>query len=447
MRAVRARRPALRRGPWRSVIVLALGLAMLSAPLAALSGGYALADSQLRHGPSASADGPPNSDGGRFGAGSSDPAGSSALDRPGVRAWLAQGTVPGAGTTYASLVRSALADLHGLTQNNGAVIAAYTASWHYVWPRDASFAAVAYAETGHLGDARQVLTFLQGVQAADGSFQARYLPDGSGPPDARGIQDDGPGWVLWATENLLEATPAVDRPALLTELSPMIDRSLSRLLRLTDNPAGLPPPSMDYWEQPEVRLTLGTAAPTLAGLQAGAALVSATDPALAARADSAAARLELAIVNRWEVADYDRYGVGGSTSAVIDSTDAAVTFAMPPYVDAALPGTEPAAAMAQRALRQPAGGLSPGGGWPHTDGISWTPETALFMLADAANGHGSQARSWLSWISAHRSLTGAIPEKVLPDGSAGGVAPLGWTDALVILTVHQLGQDSATVHR
>ena len=37
---------------------------------------------------------------------------------------------------------------------------------------------------------RRRLRFLQAVQAPDGSFQARYLLDGSGPPDGRGGQDD-----------------------------------------------------------------------------------------------------------------------------------------------------------------------------------------------------------------------------------------------------------------
>src|SRR3712207_8928684 len=59
-----------------------------------------------------------------------------------------------------------------------------------------SFAAVAFARTGHLDDADATLAFLGRVQPASGVFQARYLPDGSGVPDGRGTQLDGVGWAL-----------------------------------------------------------------------------------------------------------------------------------------------------------------------------------------------------------------------------------------------------------
>src|SRR4051794_28152600 len=115
--------------------------------------------------------------------------------------WLASGTVPtvpglGPGS---ELVRGALLDLHVLTQTYGVPVAAETGPWRYVWPRDAAVVALAFARTGPLDDAERVLDFLGRVQPADGVFQARYLPDGRGVPDARGTQLDGVGWALWAT--------------------------------------------------------------------------------------------------------------------------------------------------------------------------------------------------------------------------------------------------------
>src|SRR3954469_5484202 len=102
------------------------------------------------------------------------------------QAWLASGTVPtvpglGPGS---DLVRAALLDLHVLTQTSGVPVAGETGPWRYVWPRDAAFAAVAFARTGHVDDAERVLDFLGRVQPTDGVFQARYLPYGSGVPDA-----------------------------------------------------------------------------------------------------------------------------------------------------------------------------------------------------------------------------------------------------------------------
>src|SRR5690606_15164214 len=97
------------------------------------------------------------------------------------------------------LVSTALLDLHVLSTGGG-TLAAMNPNWRYVWPRDSSFAAAAFAVSGHLEDAVGALDFLQEVQASDGSFEARYLPDGSGPPDGRLPQTDGTGWALWALD-------------------------------------------------------------------------------------------------------------------------------------------------------------------------------------------------------------------------------------------------------
>ena len=39
---------------------------------------------------------------------------------------------------------------------------------------------------------------------------------------------------------------------------------------------------------------------------------------------------------------------------------------------------------------------------------------------------------------AHRTSAGALPEKVLADGSPAAVAPLAWTAATVLLTLDRL---------
>jgi GH15 family glucan-1,4-alpha-glucosidase len=88
-------------------------------------------------------------------------------------------------------------------------------------------------------------------------------------------------------------------------------------------------------------------------------------------------------------------------------------------------------------MRQPAGGLSPGVGW-RKDGISWTPETALFALAAAASGETELALGWVSWLDSHRTVLGSLPEKVTARGNPAAVAPLAWTAALVVLTLDEL---------
>lgn len=347
------------------------------------------------------------------------------------RAWLAAGTVPGADGPYADMVADALLDLRTLTRD-GAAVAAWTPYWRYVWPRDASFVAVALARTGHVDDAREVLGLLARVQGPDGSFQARYLPDGSGAvPDDREPQTDGTGWALWAAGQVVAAAPEADRPTVAAELEPLVRRGTARAVALVAGD-GLPPASPDYWEVAEDELTLGTVAPLLAGLEAADDVLALLgDPTAAAAARDAATRTRAAVEREFgDDTAYGRYADGGVA-------DAASAFVLPPFQPEALSGGLDAWRASATAMARPAGGLAPGAGW-RQDGISWTPQTALYALTAATNGDAAQARVWLDWLDAHRTAMGALPEKVLADGSPAAVAPLAWTAACVVLAVATL---------
>lgn len=351
------------------------------------------------------------------------------------RRWLASGTVPGANTRWADMTRGALLDLRGLqSAENGGVLAAASEKWRYVWPRDASFAAAAFARTGHKQEALRILLFLQRVQGKDGWFQARYLPDGSGPPDSRGIQTDGTGWALWAAAELIDATqsdPA--RREVFETLQPMIDRSSTAIIAAIDNANHFPPPSSDYWEVKQDNLTLGASAPLLAGLEAAARTYSHVDKtANASVARSSAQRLHAAITETFGAEGYPR-------ELGEDNRDAAVAFMLPPFQPYSDPAVLDAWSQAAEDMVRPAGGLAPGASWKN-DGISWTPETAVFALTAAANGRTGSAASWLDWLDAHRTKAGALPEKVLSNGEPAAVAPLAWTAASVVLAVHILDE-------
>jgi GH15 family glucan-1,4-alpha-glucosidase len=351
------------------------------------------------------------------------------------REWLAAGHVPGQGTAWEPMVRDALLDLHVLTGSQGAVVASWPRSWRYVWPRDAAFAAVAFARTGHLREARSVLTFLQGVQRADGLFEARYRRDGT-VPDTRGVQLDGTGWALWAAGQVIDTVGPDEHAELLSDLRPLLTRASAAAVRLVSGRSGLPPASADFWELPEERLTLGTASPLLAGLGAATNLWRAAgDVERASTCAGAASRLRSAIRKAFGPDGYPRH-VGG------DELDAAVSFLLPPFVDKPQADVLSAWRQAQVDLLRPAGGLAPGAGWP-SDGVSWTPSTALFALTAAGIGDRQTAATRLHWLFWHRTSAGALPEKVLHDGSPAEVAPLAWTCALVVLTADLLDDAAA----
>ena len=369
------------------------------------------------------------------------------------RAWLAAGTVPGAGGRWADLTRDALLDLHVLTLEAPggtlAAVAGWSPHWRYVWPRDAAFVAVALARTGHQADAEAVLAYLQRVRPAGSvGFQARYLPDGSGRvPDARGSEADGAGWQLWAVAELAALTPVEQRPALLRRLAPLVATSTRACLAELAAGGGLPRPGRDYWEIRDRQVSLGLAAPILVGVETAADLLEGAGPhppgsearTLARRARQQSSALRQRIETVFGAAGYPRYAPSRPGGVQAPVRDASVTFLLPPFRPGATPDPRLVQAWtaAQIELRRPAGGLAPGAGW-RADGISWTPQTALFALTAAHLHRDDAASQWLDWLDRHRTDAGALPEKVLADGSPASVAPLAWSAALVVLTVAEL---------
>jgi len=149
-------------------------------------------------------------------------------------------------------------------------------------------------------------------------------------------------------------------------------------------------------------------------------------------------RLRTAIVGRFGPDGYPRQ-LGRNLP------DAATAFLLPPFQGVPLLGAVDAWEGSIPQMLRPAGGLAPGAGW-RDDGISWTPQTALYALAAASLGDRERAEQWLTWLDAHRTPSGALPEKVLADGSPAAVAPLAWTCALVVLTAQTLEDDGGAQH-
>ena len=346
------------------------------------------------------------------------------------RRWLASGDVPGSSGAFAGMVRDALLDLHLLTEDNGALLGSWPTYWHYVWPRDASFAAVALAHTGHWADAVAILMFLQRIQPPSGVFQARYLESGLGPPDSRGEQSDGLGWALWATAETVAGSPSAQRATVLHRLEPMIRLSTETALRLTQGSSGFPPSSQDYWEVRPDRLSLGVAAPMALALGTASRLQGMLgNSSLAKAAAARAAKLRQAISDGFGPV-YPRY-LGGSQQ------DSATTFLLPPFVGSADPSVVAAWRRVMADTRRPGGGFAPGEGWAQ-DGVSWTPTTSLFALTASSLGDRQTATALLTWLDAHRTGYGSLPEKVLSNGQPAGPAPLAWTSAVVVLAVEAL---------
>lgn len=343
--------------------------------------------------------------------------------------WLANGNVPGLTPAERDAASRALLDLRMLTLPNGASTASWYGSWNYMWPRDGAFTAAAFAVTGHGEDAQRVLYFLARAQDHGGLWAARYRPDGTAVADGRSVQLDSLGWVLWATWLLHAMDP---QAANLPTLWPMVKRAADRAAASLRSD-GLPPPSPDYWERSPSREqaphapTLGVCGPLLAGLRSATSLAASRGETDEVRSwGRAADRLAAGIERRFAPYGYPRSPIAGGL------LDSSVTFLAPPF-DPPAPGVLAAVARTAARLRLPGGGVVPGEGYGAE--AAWTPETGLFALEAAATGDLTGAKGWLSWLIGHRTTLGSFPEKVDSRGDQAGVAPLGWTSALVVLAL------------
>ena len=344
-----------------------------------------------------------------------------------TRRWLERGTVPGENWVERRIAERALLDLALLTRPNGAAVAGPHSRWSYVWPRDASFVAVAFAATGHHEESYRILEFLAGAQDPDGAWEARYNADGTPVLDGRSRQLDAVGWFPWAVwySYVTGGHRAAER---IERLWPAT-RAAADVAAASLGRDGLPPGGADYWEAETWRPNLGTAAPLRAGLRAAADLGHRLGHERDARRYAqAAARLDKAIEREFAPLGYPR------TTRALSGADAAVTFLAPPFAPPD-PGVEAAVAEAAQRLRAPNGGLLPGERWPHDPTVAWTPETALFALSASAGGDQRSSARWLGWLAAHRTTLGAFPEKVDGEGEPKSAAPLGWTEAIVLLAL------------
>lgn len=107
------------------------------------------------------------------------------------------------------MYRRSLLVLHALTnERSGAVLAGAREGWSYVWPRDASTAAIALAEAGYRDEAKRIVAFLERL---DLGAAARFQRNGS-PVGGRAAQGDAAGWLAPAARAAGLPSTAVERP-------------------------------------------------------------------------------------------------------------------------------------------------------------------------------------------------------------------------------------------
>lgn len=345
-------------------------------------------------------------------------------------------SVPGKTGRFENMAETAVLDLLALRQDNGAVLGAGSSYWRFVWPRDNGLTAVALSMTGYHRFAFDALRYVFLMQEDDGQFEARYLPDGSGAvPDDRGRQHDGIGYTLWATDVVVRL--AADAPGLEPDqtIRDGALRALRAAISLLDPQTGLPAPSQDYWEMDLETISLGVAAPLLAGIEAGERLARRWSAHQDAdEANRAARALADSITNTFGPVDYQRFSHGGGR-------DASIALLLPPFRRPSqindLAGVSQAWLRAMNGMRLSNGGLRPGEQWDDEE-TAWTPQISLFAMTASALGDTDVADGLLTWLDQHRTGLGCLPEKVNAAGAPTAVAPINCVAAATLLALAQL---------
>jgi glucoamylase len=192
-----------------------------------------------------------------------------------------------------ALDRVGLRVLRALQDPGGGVLAApesdpdmrRSGGYGFVWARDLAFIVTAAAVAGRRDVVDGALGWLVGAQSADGLYEQRHWTDGRIAP-TWGLQLDETGAVLHA---IAEVARVLDDPDVVTRCWSTVRAGADALAGLLHPMTGLPPASLDAWEE-RVGVHTYTVAATIAGLEASARLADGRDDVAAARWRDAATR-------------------------------------------------------------------------------------------------------------------------------------------------------------
>lgn len=303
------------------------------------------------------------------------------------RRWLARTRPLGTGApawAWEMYERSLLV-LHALTARNGAVAAGARDGWAYVWPRDASAAAIAFAAAGYKDEARRVVRFLLGLGLEQ---TARFNGDGS-PVPGRPAQGDAIGWVAAASQGAGIVGSARHAARILAGGGPIPWRDRA-----------------DYWEG-EPGDYLGNA-------------IAYGEPAI------------------------DRLYGGQSQVRLVrapvepdSGLDSAAAWAVRPFSQARLyPAVR--ATLNQLVSQATPYGITPGEGWPGGED-PWSAPTAWTAWSLAALGERREALQLMQALRRSATPAGDLPERVdAKTGIPRSTTPLAWSHAFEILALREL---------
>lgn len=382
------------------------------------------------------------------------------------RAWVNryQWNFYGLGEAERALFKKSLLLVRAHVDDGGGIIASADSdplqhgkdTYAYVWPRDASYAAVALDRAGDGNVVERFFDFANGVIRKEGYFMHKYLPDRSlgsswhpwirnGAPQLP-IQEDETALVIWALREHyrhgkdLEFIEKLDNS--------LIEKAADFMLAYRDPATGLPQPSYDLWEERHGVSTF-TAAAVCGALGAAADLAETLGKTERTRRYRAAAEevREGILAHLYDSASGLFVKLLDPANNATDlSVDIAGAYGV--FAFGVLPPEDPRLA---RAFEESARRLTVRGGiaryerdayFSAVPGVPnpWFITTlwhAEYLIARARREEDfAPVREIFSWVASHALPSGVLSEQLSAvDGAQISVAPLAWSHASYVNAV------------
>jgi hypothetical protein len=310
------------------------------------------------------------------------------------RSWLTRARPLGGGAPQWArrmYLRSLLV-LRALTdRRTGAVAAGARDGWAYVWPRDASAVAIAFAEAGYRPEAERSTQFLLGLGL---EYAARFHGDGS-PVPGRAAQGDAIGWVAAASQAAGIIGSARHAAHILAGGGPVPWRDRT-----------------DYWEGEP-------------GDYLGNALAARTDVSEFSRHISG------------ENSDTPLPGLVREAGDPDSGLDSAAAWGVRPFSRFEL-YSEIRRTLQDLVAQGTRFGITPGEGWAGGED-PWSAPTAWTAWSLAALGERSEAMKLMGALRRSATPAGDLPERVdTRTGIPRSTTPLAWSHAFAILALREL---------
>lgn len=369
-----------------------------------------------------------------------------------------------------SLFKKSLFNIRAHTDNRGAIIASGDSdmlqggrdTYGYMWPRDASFSAMALGMAGDFALVRNYFSFCNEIITQDGYFMHKYRPDkslgSSWHPWVRNninqlpIQEDETAIVIYALWKHYEASR--DLEFIESIYNSLIEKAADFMVAFRDEKTGLPKPSYDLWEE-KFGISTYTAASVYGSLNAAGKFAE-----LLGKMDNAKRYRDIAEKIKEGILKYLYDDTEGIFYKMVNFKDDQPMFdraldmssvygifafgVLPPddpRVEKAIKNVE-----ARLWCRTPIEGIARYQGDPfyrRGEGIPGNPWfiTTLwlaqyYIMRAKEEKDFVVAKEWIDWAVDHSLASGVLSEQLDPHtGEQISAAPLTWSHAEFVITV------------